>query len=180
MALAWVAVASSSVQAEGLLDSKNLYVGASVGVAHTLGGEKLCDKLKDCKNGKVYAGYKFNDTFAVEGAYQSLANVEFANQESIEFSGVGLSVVASVPVMNKVEAFGRLGIFSGRDEGYRLNSSNARVYQENDQTHVLWGLGASYKLTDNWGLRGEYENTQANYDDQDIGAFSGGITFSSF
>jgi opacity protein-like surface antigen len=178
LALAWLAVAAnSSVQAEGLLNSNNLYLGANVGVTHSLGGEDLCSDLLDCKQGKVLVGYKLNDTFAVEGAYQQFFNVKFADGTSQKMAGVGLSAVGSMPVMNNVDAFGRLGIFSGRIEN---SNSSQLVKGAYERTHVLWGVGAAYKLTENWGLRGEYEGTQGNGDAEDIGAVSGGITFSSF
>lgn len=176
MALAWVTVANASVLAADLMDSKNLYIGGNLGTVVSWGKLSDCGDDSNCLQGKVLMGYKLSDNVSVEGAYHQLLDVEYSDGTTLKTTGVSLSAVASMPVAQDIDAFGRLGILSGRNvAGY---ASGGDVSSE--RTDLLWGLGAQYKMNDNLSLRGEYENLQSNSDSQDIGTVSAGITFSSF
>ena len=176
MALAWVAVANANVSANGLMDSKNLYVGANLGTVISWGKLSDCGDDSSCLQGKALLGYKLSDNVAVEGAYHQLLDVTYSDGTTLKTTGVSLSAVGSMPVAQDVDVFGRLGILSGRNVA-ELSSGNS---SSSERTDVLWGLGAQYKMNDNISVRGEYENFQSNADSQDIGIVSAGITFSSF
>ncbi|WP_020558758.1 outer membrane beta-barrel protein [Thiofilum flexile] len=176
IALAWIAVANASASAADLMDSKNLYVGGNLGTVVSWGNLNDCGDDSYCLQGKALVGYKLNDSFAVEGAFHQLLDVTYRNGMTLAVTGLSVSAVGSMPVANKTEAFGRLGIMSGRNIVESASGGSA----SSDRTDVLWGGGLQYKMNDNMKLRGEYENFQSNANSLDIGILSAGITFSSF
>lgn len=169
--------------------------------AHALTGK---DVEKDCStNGwKLYGGYKLTDMFAVEGGYYSLGDAQetlnTTDADGIEYdykadgsaSGLGLSAVASLPVVDNLEVFGKVGLMKWKSEGTLTAKGTApngatatkSSSTELDGTSPLLGVGASYKFTDNWGVRGEYERfkrTDIGDKDRNVDLLSVGATFST-
>lgn len=159
-------------------------------------GSPNANHEKDCDtNGwKAYGGYKVTDNFAVEGGYYSLGDSKEtlkASEGTISSdgsaSGLGLSAVASLPVVDKLEVFGKAGLMKWQSEGTIVvtptNSTTSQTASaEVDGTSLLLGVGASYKITDNLGVRGEYERftrQDINEEDRDVGILSVGATFST-
>jgi opacity protein-like surface antigen len=164
--IAAIAVFSSTtVLADGLFgstDSSNdgsggFYVGGSVGKTSVdcTGSASGCDDT----SGKLFAGYDLTPDLAVEGGYYNMIGTQTA-----KLTGIGASAVYSMPVADKIEAFGKGGAMM-----WEGGSS--------DGTDLLLGAGASYKMDDNWALRGEYEHVGGELK---AGMYSVGATFSSF
>lgn len=158
-------------------------------------GNAGADYQKDCDtNGwKVYGGYKVTDMIAVEGGYYSLGDskeTETVPEGTISAdgsaSGLGLSAVASLPVVENLEVFGKAGLMKWQSEGTivatPVNGVSKTATAEADGTSLLLGVGAHYKFTDNWGVRGEYERftrQDINKEDRNVGIMSVGATFST-
>lgn len=174
-----------------------LYGGASIGQATY----RCTTTDEDCDSDgwKILAGYKLNQNMAIEGAYYNLgedtAEYEHATygtmKASAKSTGIGVTGIYTQPVADNLEVFGKLGAMFWNVEGeLSQNVSGAKVSatDEEDGTSVLFGLGASYKFDDNWGIRGEWERYTAEYEDmdkaedseEDIDILSAGVTFSTY
>ena len=173
----------------------SLYGGAAIGGTFTdncstskstsFDGDKECERNNDSTAWKIYGGYKFMPNFAVEGAYIDLG--EYSTTETVsdailgpqvtknafEAKAVTLMGVASANVTDDIELFGKLGaIHWERDT---LNPSPAVAKIEDSGTDLALGVGAAYKIGDNFAIRGEAEH----FDDIDVNLFTLGGTFSS-
>lgn len=178
---AFAAFSSSTAFADGLFDTDTdgegagaFYGGVSVGQA-----EAKCSNTSincDSTGWKVYGGYKVTPSIAVEGGFYSLVDAEetvAANTTAkVNASGLALAGVASFPVADNLEVFGKGGVMAWKAEGKLTGFPN----QKTNNTDVLLGAGATYMLGDNWGIRGEYENVGG---DLDASLYSIGATFSS-
>ena len=186
-----------------------LYVGGSYGMATTncmihdaVGLEQDCDM----DGYKAFAGYRFSDMLALEGGYYFLGKTDetingniydpntgiTATSVSSEGEAVafGMSGVANYEILDNLDIFGKLGAIKYHSQGtltVQGTKSGAAVSKqvdaEVDGVSLLWGVGGSYKLTDNVGIRGEYEGfTREDIQgkDQDVGVMSAGITFSTY
>ncbi|MBK8454743.1 MAG: porin family protein [Thiofilum sp.] len=181
-----IALSTSSVWAGGITTGLGLsdgngagfYAGASMG-KQTGDVADTCDANEwDCYAWKLYGGYKFNQTFGVEGNYYHLLDEEVEAQgktpsSSHKTTGYSVAATASMPVMEKAEVFGKLGMFSTETE-VQSNS----VTTTTDDKGALFGVGAGYKFTNNLGIRGEYEHFKG--DNTSNGLLTGGVTFSTF
>lgn len=197
----------------GGMEVGTMYGGVSAGQATTncmMNDGKLIAGDKDCRNPgwKVYGGYKVTDMFSVEGGYYNLGSTDETLKGSVtkgaytitdpsvegEASGVGLTAVASLPVADNFEVFGKAGAMFWKSEATVKVASvtenatgitcqpNCTTQTSKDGTSPLLGVGASYKINDNFGVRGEYEYFQRQdvYDqDRDVGVMSIGATFST-
>ncbi|WP_020558759.1 porin family protein [Thiofilum flexile] len=183
-----IALSTSSVWAGGLTTGLGLggggsgfYAGASMGKVVTGDVMDDCDKLEwDCYSWKAYGGYKFNKNFGVEGGYYNFIDEDFdvdngktTTTSNLKMTGYSVAATASMPLMdNKAEVFGKLGMFSMKAEvdGEAIKNEDG----DEKETGALFGVGAGYKLTNNIGVRGEYEHLKGD------GLLTGGVTFSTF
>lgn len=173
------ALSSSTVFAEGLFDTSGegagtFYAGVSAGKAEAdcSGTTINCDST----GWKLFGGYKVTPNIAVEGGYYSLVNAkeDVAPNTTAEVtaSGLGLAGVASYPVGDNFEVFGKAGAMKWEAEGKLTGFAT----QKDEGTDILLGAGATYKINENFGIRGEYENVGG---DLDANMYSIGATFSS-
>lgn len=161
------AFSSASVMADDAFGTSDdsgggtLYGGVSLGKT-----DADCGSV-DCKssNWKLLAGYDVTSNIAVEGAYHNLYKKD--NVKATGISGAGLY---KMPVSDDIEAFGKAGFMA-------WEASNATSGGTADGTDVLLGAGATYKIDDNWGIRGEYEHVGG---DLKANMYSLGATFSTF
>ncbi|MBU0656324.1 MAG: outer membrane beta-barrel protein [Gammaproteobacteria bacterium] len=172
---ATAALSTSSAFAEGLFDTSGegagtFYAGVSAGQA-----EVDCDNC-DSTGWKLFGGYKVTPNIAVEGGYYSLVNAEETVAPGVDAevtaSGLGLAGVASLPVADDLELFGKAGVMRWDAERKVTGFPTDKA----DGTDLLLGAGATYMVGDNWGIRGEYENVGG---DLDASMYSVGATFSS-
>ncbi|TXH76488.1 MAG: hypothetical protein E6Q85_03885 [Thiothrix sp.] len=188
----------------GGMEVGTMYGGASVGQATT---DCMMKDENECSSSgfKVYGGYKVADMLAVEGGYYNLGTMEESVKGSTtqgqytikdpvaegEANGFGVAAIASVPVVDNLEVFGKAGAMFWKSEATVKatitdtssgQSAVATDIAEKDGTSLLLGVGASYKLNDNWGVRGEYEHFKRqdlNDEDHNVGIMSVGATFST-
>ncbi|MBU0653565.1 MAG: porin family protein [Gammaproteobacteria bacterium] len=157
----------SSAMANDRLDSNDdsgggaLYGGLSFGKTKADCGSIDCDD----QNWKLYGGYEITSSIAAEAAYHRILNTQ-----DIKVTGMSASGLYNVPVADNLKAFGKVGAIAWR------SSDPSGSVDYNDGTDFLLGAGATYKIGDNWGIRGEYENIGG---DVDADMYSVGAVFST-
>ncbi|HQS99153.1 MAG: hypothetical protein B7Y26_11690 [Hydrogenophilales bacterium 16-64-46] len=124
---------------------------------------------------KVYAGYKFNDYFALEGGFANLN--DFTANSTITSPGPGtlysnvetkawtLAAVGSYPISPKVDLMGKIGAAYLLSNGSAIASGTGGVAAfraEDDRYDPYYGLGVSYAVFDNLDLRAEWERFDSN------------------
>ncbi|UJS22912.1 outer membrane beta-barrel protein [Thiothrix winogradskyi] len=164
-----------------------------------LAGSELL-ATSDCANAsawKVFGGYKVTPNLAVEGSYNNLGKyTDSAEIQAIpgvnvdpnlvstvsEMTAIGVSGVASTPITNEFNVFGKMGVASWSKET-ELSNTNTRtgvqdppLSAKTDGVDLTLGAGAEYKINDNWGVRGEVER----FDGLNANLYSVGASFSTF
>ncbi|WP_208509108.1 outer membrane beta-barrel protein [Variovorax paradoxus] len=153
-----------------------LYVGGAIGrssyslpsssrVPVPWGGEK------NSKSGtafKVYGGYRFTDTFGVEGGYARLGRVKQWNTSysvfganSVLENGTGqvfyAAATARLPLGESFALNGRLGVAHGRVSA----GNNHRLFGGEsiggNGTGLMAGFGAEYAVTRNLSITADYD-----------------------
>lgn len=126
---------------------------------------------------KLQGGYKFSDHIAVEGGYYKLFSNEDTDstttlKSTVNASGLAMSGVGSYAIDDKISLFGKVGLMAWEAEA----NTNGIVVDTMDGTDILLGVGGAYKLSDNWGIRGELEHVGG---DLEVTAYSLGATMST-
>ena len=122
---------------------------------------------------KVFAGYRINRNFALEGGFFDLGKFGFTAATvpagtlngTIRLRGVNLDAVGILPIAERFSAFGRVGAnyveardsFSGTGLVAVTNSSPSKR-----ETNYKLGLGLQYDFTDVLGMRLEAERYRIN------------------
>jgi OOP family OmpA-OmpF porin len=148
-------------------DDSGLYLGASVGYAQYKDICKRaavpCDEKDTAWRG--FAGYQFNRYVAAEFAYGHLGTVTGegplpggqARFEAEVDDVFDLSAVFSIPVVNRLFALGRVGLYRARttveQEGPFPGSP---THEAGTNTGFTYGAGAEFRLG-SLGLRAEWQ-----------------------
>ncbi len=128
------------------------------------------DSKKDFDAGfKAFIGYQINRNWAAELSYATVGKFHYKrNNGSItedavyKVTGVGFSLVPTVPLTSNFSLYGRLGTFFSttrltlRNANFVPNATTAGL-QSSDPS-VLTGFGAQYFWDEENGIRLEYEN----------------------
>ncbi len=114
--------------------SGQLYLGAGVGEAKT--------DSRDTSY-KLYGGYQFNPTWAIELGYNDLGKFRGADIETYT-----LAAVHTIQLQERWALFGKLGASENRPDAAGTG----------DNTGLLLGIGVVYSLNKNLGVRLEYED----------------------
>lgn len=183
-----------------------IYGGASIGQS----SDSTCDSVTDQAGAllgnidcptptgwKVFGGYKVAPNLAVEGSYIDFGDTSTSgtipvipginsvvNPASLVSKATGFNVsgVASAPVTNEVNVFGKAGLAMWEKETTatvsRVGVSSSTIAQSTttDGVDLSLGAGAEYKINDNWGVRGELEH----FNGLNNNLYSVGATFSTF
>ncbi len=118
---------------------------------------------------KGFIGYQINRNWAAELSYITIGKFHYKyNNGSItqdavyKASGVGFSLVPTVPLTRNFSLYGRFGAFfsTARLTFYNANfvAGNASAGVQSSEPSVLTGFGAQYFFDDENGIRIEYEN----------------------
>lgn len=185
-----------------------MYGGASIGQSSDAACESVADQAGallgdfECASPsawKVFGGYKVTPNIAVEGSYVDFGEADsdftlaggipgnaVANPAVVKStaSGFGVSGVASAPVNEQVNVFGKAGFMAWEAEDdvtvknvtVAGSKTDVTTKSSTDGVDLSLGAGAEYKINDNWGVRGEVER----FDGVDANLYSVGATFSSF
>lgn len=150
-------VAIGSAQAQTVVaDSGALsraYIGASVSGAKN-------QTIDDWKaGGKVFAGYNFDQNWAVEAGHTRFDSQDYrvitgsgAGDAFVKSNSSYLAAKYTLPVNGALSAYGKLGAsYNERKGGYRNTNWN------DHDTGLYGAVGVQYALTKNVSLVGEYE-----------------------
>ena len=155
------------------------YVGVSFGSGDADLGFELRDGLtydgKDTAY-KLYAGYRFNENFAVEGGYAELGENSIVGTGIFTAAIVPANVTTSInwdtnaffasanasyPLGN-FSPFVKFGFIRGKAKATatRLDSNAIFGRSDGSSTELLWGVGASYRFTESIEVRAEWERIE--------------------
>jgi OOP family OmpA-OmpF porin len=131
------------------------------------------DKQESATNYKLYAGYKFNRNFAIEGGYFKLGDFGFTSSTvpagslrgNISLQGLNVDAVAIWPLTSRFSANARVGVnyaeavdsFSGTGAVHVLNPNPTAK-----EANLKVGLGLQYALTDSLSVRADLERYRIN------------------
>jgi OOP family OmpA-OmpF porin len=93
----------------------------------------------------AFLGYKFNESFAIEGGYHRLADTEYRAgplRADVTLDQIDLSVIGTLPLSSGFDLYGRLG--------YNRLTAEADVAGFSGKEHdnnVLYGVGLGYAFT---------------------------------
>ncbi len=142
------------------------YLGAGVGYAQNKLSDNVfpsgtSEKTNDI-GFKIYGGYQFTPNWAVEAEYLNFgkysANYPGDGSDQAKTSGLGISAVGTLPLSAQFALLGKLGVLAKYTKANSYDNSGNSFYSQNKTTTaVLLGLGAEYRFTQNFALRGEYE-----------------------
>jgi OOP family OmpA-OmpF porin len=122
---------------------------------------------------KLFAGYKFNRNFALEGGYFDLGRFSYTAttvpagtlKGNIKLNGVNLDAVGILPISRNFSAFGRVGVnyaqakdsFSGTGAVTVLNTNPSK-----SEANYKYGAGLQYDFSNALGMRFEAERYRIN------------------
>jgi OOP family OmpA-OmpF porin len=124
------------------------YIGGTLGQSdfkdgcQGVGG---CDK-KDTAWG-ILGGYQFNRNFAAELGYRDLGKASAPGLET-KANAVELVGVGAVPLVDRVSAYGKLGVYRGELKAAGAKETNS---------DLTYGAGLQYDFTKQVGVRGEWQ-----------------------
>jgi len=147
----------------------------SLNATYGLGGAGDTATISDDHGAaKIGFGYRFNETFAIEGAYGRLAkttyNVTRAGggqfQLAVQPEVLQLAGIASIPMSKTFRLFGKAGVAHIRNTGDIINVNGACPNggivcdpgTKSDDTNLMYGIGVDYDMGSNLLLRAEWEH----------------------
>lgn len=118
---------------------------------------------------RLFAGYRFNPHFAVEGGYYDLGDFNYrasttpagALEGRVQARGLNLDLVGFLPLSQRLSALARIGAHYARVEddfvgrgGVVVNNMHSRDHSWNAKA----GLGLQYDITDRLSARAEWDH----------------------
>lgn len=151
---------SSATMAQSMQQDRGWYVGGSLGQMEADGdcpGGLSCDR-KD-SSWKVFGGMRINKNFAAEAFYGNWGEVSVSSgalSATGEISSWGLAGLGILPLGDRFSLFGKLG-YAQTDQEVTVSGPGITIADSDDGGEVIWGVGATYNFTRNFGLRAEWE-----------------------
>ena len=122
---------------------------------------------------KLFAGYRFNKNFALEGSYADLGNASLDSTVTAPAAGTAsgswegkawsFAALGILPVTEQFEVFGKVGVHYW-DVDFSVTATeggaDAAGSWSDSGTNWLYGLGASYSLTKNIAVRADWVRYQ--------------------
>ncbi|MCW8874344.1 MAG: outer membrane beta-barrel protein [Gammaproteobacteria bacterium] len=137
------------------LAQNGFYAGASIGQA-TIDG---CSGVTNCDDEdtgwKIFGGWEMNQNIAFEAAWVDMGEISGsigASAVSAEADGWTLAVKGILPLNEQFGVFARVGFIDWEIEG-----GGALSGVDDDGTDLMYGIGAQYMFTDQFGMFGEWE-----------------------
>lgn len=93
----------------------------------------------------AFAGYRFNESIAVEGGYHRLADTEYRSgtlRADVTLDQLDLSAIGSLPLSAGFDLYGRLGY-----NRLTAKADVAGLTGKEHQNKVLYGAGLGYAFT---------------------------------
>ena len=122
---------------------------------------------------KLFAGYKYNKNFAVEGGYFDLGQFGFTATTvpagtlngNLKLKGLNLDAVGILPINEKFSAFGRVGMNYAESKDSFSGSGAVNVLNPNPskrEANLKFGAGLQYDFDQSIGMRAEAERYRIN------------------
>lgn len=178
---------ASTAALSGVSHAQSAYVGAGVTASEykfdvpnaTSSGNRSGHNAA----GKVFAGYDFNKTWAVEGGYMDFGSRDYAYTSrgqdgsiSTDSSAFYVAGKATMPINEQVSVFGKLGVIENRDK-IRGTGLSSDLGNDNN-TNLYASVGAQYAINQKVSLIAEYEHTgKSAVQGRDEGAVSLGARY---
>jgi OOP family OmpA-OmpF porin len=122
----------------------------------------------DSNQWRLQGGYRFNQYLAVEGGYIDFGKSKYkadylggSAQGSLKAGGFDMAAVVSLPLNDSFSIFGKAGLVAANIKSSLsagVPASLASGSHSSSELLPLLGVGASYKLTQNIDLRGDYDH----------------------
>lgn len=173
--------------------ASNLYVNGSLGKSK-FGVDGASGSESDSTK-SFGAGYKVNETWAIEANYRDFGGVGYSYTEDLgggdyesvsfdsSFSSLEFSFVGSFPLSQVASLYGRLGFGNLKLEADFKYSErfDDEVYSESEsgsesKTKAVLGVGFRYNFNDSIGARAEYSFYQ-DWDDLEISSTTIGLIY---
>lgn len=167
--------ASSAAMAQAMPD-RGWYVGGSLGQMEADGdcpSGFSCD-LKDT-GWKVFGGYRINRNFAAEafwGEWGEITVRSGAVTAKAELRTIGIAGLGILPLGQQFELFGKLGIGNSKIKGTG-SAPGVTITDSDSGSDLLFGFGATYNVTRNFGVRAEWERLN----DSEVDIMSVGLQY---
>jgi OOP family OmpA-OmpF porin len=173
--------------------AQNAYMGIGMGLASYSESYSELDtdgyfdySFDDSDTGfNIYGGLKFNEYFGFElsytdfgkqngsmSIYDYLYDVGGIYDASLEVSGFGVSVVGFFPLSDDLNLFLKAGTFA-----WDVDLSVGPYSGSDDDSDLLFGFGAEYRLNDQFSLRGAWEMVDVEGADLDMLSVNAQINF---
>jgi OOP family OmpA-OmpF porin len=132
---------------------------------------------------KAQVGYQFNQYFAVEGGYINFGKAQYRGtitggivKADIEASGFNIDAVGILPINESFSLFGKLGVIDAKVELVGTSSVSATKWKP------TYGVGATYNVNKQLGIRVEYEQFSKLGDsnktgESDVNVISAGVAY---
>ncbi len=153
--------AAFALPAAAQTSMSNFYAGATLGqstakdACNDLAGTGIsCDDSDTAF--KIFGGYQINRNFAAELGYADLGKAKaeaLGLTEEVKSTAWDLSLIGSYPINEQFSVFGRLGFYMADVK----DDTNFGFSASNSNSDLTYGLGARYEVTQNLGLRAEWQ-----------------------
>jgi opacity protein-like surface antigen len=153
--------AMSAAQAQQL---PRAYVGVGVATANssdTVPGATASESGSYKANGKLFAGYEFNQTWGAELGYtdfrkqgQNITSNGVNGHAESKGHSVYLAAKATAPINERVSVYGKLGV---ADNIRELRATDPALNQNASKTEGYAAVGLQYNINQQVALTAEYE-----------------------
>ena len=127
---------------------------------------------------RIFGGYQFMPYVAVEGGWQDLGSAKgdyalrntqngetFSRQAEWDLSGFNATLVGIYPFAERFAVTGKVGAFFSKLEFSETttDANGARSTfngPDDDQVRLTWGVGGSYRITDNLSARLDWDRIE--------------------
>lgn len=137
-----------------VISAQEGYIGAGIGQS------KIKDSPIDFDNTdmgwKLFGGYRFNKYFAIEGTWTDFGEPDdkyLGYNVSVEASAFDVSVLGIIPVHERFEIFGKIGLNAWKATA-QIEGSD---FDTEDNIDPTYGVGAAFNVNQELTFRGEWQ-----------------------
>lgn len=183
------AAIAAAISTPAIAQDRGFYAGGHLGQATI---DKFCDDTagtgiscddKDT-SWKILGGYQVNRNFAVELGYIDFGKVQASvagiGSVSAEANAFDLVAIGILPVADRFSVYGKLGAYRSTTDG-KVRTIFGNDDLSEDTTDLTFGLGASFDITRQFSVRGEWQRYNdvggGDIGESDIDVISAGVLF---